>query len=255
MELKTILVTQARIGSSRLAGKVLKEVDGKSLLQIHLERLKKCLKIDEIIVATTVRKEDEIIYNNSLKWGFKAFRGSELNVLDRFYQAVKDKNPDWVVRVTSDCPLLDSKLVDTIVEYTQNHSYDYVSNGLIEHFPDGQDVEVFKFSALKKAWKNAILKSELEHVTPYIRNNSDGKGDDIFSSMNYACHDNYSHIRMTVDEQRDFDLIECLIKKLGSEKSWLDYTNYIIQNDLTKINDKIIRNEGFLKSLKNDTNG
>ena len=150
---------------------------------------------------------------------------------------------------------MDPVLVDAIVNFAQNNSYDYVSNGLIEHFPDGQDVEVFKFSALKNAWENATLKSELEHVTPYIRNNADGKGDDIFSAMNYACKDNYSHIRMTVDEQRDFDLIECLIKKLGSEKSWLDYTNYIIQNDLTKINDKIIRNEGFLKSLKNDTNG
>ena len=255
MELKPILVTQARMGSSRLPGKVLREVEGKTLLQIHLERLNKCLKVDEIIVATTVNYEDEIIYNLALELGFTAFRGSEPNVLDRFYQSLKDKKPDWVVRVTSDCPLIDAELVDAIIEFAQNHSFDYVSNCLIEYFPDGQDVEVFKFSALKTAWENATLKSELEHVTPYIRKNSDGKGDDIFSSMNYDCHDNYSHIRMTVDEQRDFDLIQCLVKELGLEKSWLDYTNYIIQNNLTKINDKIIRNEGFLKSLKNDTNG
>ena len=255
MEIKTVLITQARSGSTRLPGKVLKEVDGKTLLQIHLERLKKCLKVDEIIVVTTVNSEDEIIYNNALEWGFTAFRGSELNVLDRFYQSLKDKKPDWVVRVTSDCPLLDPVLVDAIVNFAQNNSYDYVSNALIEHFPDGQDVEVFKFSALKNAWENATLKSELEHVTPYIRNNADGKGDDIFSAMNYACKDNYSHIRMTVDEQRDFDLIQYIIKQLGTDKSWLDYTKYIIQNDLTKINDKIIRNQGFIKSLKNDING
>jgi spore coat polysaccharide biosynthesis protein SpsF len=255
MEQNTVLITQARSGSTRLPGKVLKEVDGKTLLQIHLERLNKCLKVDEIIVATTVNSEDEIIYNNALEWGFTAFRGSELNVLDRFYQSLKGKKPDWVVRVTSDCPLLDPELVDAIVNFAQNNSYDYVSNALVEHFPDGQDVEVFKFSALEKAWKNAKLKSELEHVTPYIRNNSDGKGDDIFSSMNYACQDNYCHIRMTVDEPRDFDLIQYLIKQLGTEKSWLDYTKYIIQNDLTKINDNIIRNEGFIKSLKNDVNG
>lgn len=252
MEQNTVLITQARSGSTRLPGKVLKEVDGQTLLQIHLERLNKCLKVDEIIVATTVNSEDEIIYNKALEWGFTAFRGSELNVLDRFYQSLKGKKPDWVVRVTSDCPLLDPELVDAIVNFAQNNSYDYVSNGIVEPFPDGQDVEVFKFSALRKAWKNAKLKSELEHVTPYIRNNSNGKGDDIFSSMNYACQDNYSNIRMTVDESIDFDLIQYLIKDLGTDKTWLEYTNHIIKNDLNKINNSIIRNEGFLKSLKND---
>ena len=252
MEQNTILITQARLGSTRLPGKVLKEVDGQTLLQIHLERLNKCLKVDEIIVATTVNSEDEIIYNKALEWGFTAFRGSELNVLDRFYQSLKGKKPDWVVRVTSDCPLLDPELVDAIVNFAQNNSYDYVSNGIVEHFPDGQDVEVFKLSALRKAWKNAKLKSELEHVTPYIRNNSDGKGDDIFSSMNYACQDNYSNIRMTVDEPRDFDLIKVLINDLGTNKTWLEYTDYIIENDLNKINNSIIRNEGLLKSIKND---
>tara|TARA_B100001059_G_scaffold221401_1_gene244310 strand:+ start:2075 stop:2833 length:759 start_codon:yes stop_codon:yes gene_type:complete len=252
MDQNTVLITQARSGSTRLPGKILKEVEGQTLLQIHLERLNKCLKVDEIIVATTVNSEDEIIYNKALDWGFTAFRGSELNVLDRFYQSLKGKKPDWVVRVTSDCPLLDPELVDAIVNFAQNNSYDYVSNGIVEHFPDGQDVEVFKFSALKKAWKNAKLKSELEHVTPYIRNNSNGKGDDIFSSMNYACQDNYSNIRMTVDESIDFDLIQYLIKDLGNDKTWLEYTNHIIKNDLNKINNSIIRNEGFLKSLKND---
>ena len=255
MELRTLVVTQARTGSSRLPGKVLKEVNGKSLLQIHLERLKQCAKISEIVVATTVSDEDEIIYKKAIEWGCTASRGSELNVLDRFYEAVKDKNPDWIVRVTSDCPLLDPQLVDAIVLYAQNHDYDYVSNGLIEHFPDGQDVEVFKFSALKSAWKNAKLSSELEHVTPYIINNSDVKGGHLFSANNFECEQDYSHIRMTVDEPRDFDLIKHLIGKLGTEKTWLEYTNYMIDNNLTKMNDQIIRNEGLLKSLEKDTNG
>ena len=255
MELKTIIVTQARIGSTRLPGKVLKEVNGKTLLQIHLERIKKCTKANAIIVATTVNEEDAIIYNNAKKWGFSAFRGSELNVLERFYEAVKDQNADWIVRVTSDCPLLDPKLVDDVITYAQNHDYDYVSNGLIEHFPDGQDVEVFKFSALENAWKNAKLPSELEHVTPYIINNSDVRGGKLFKGKNYSCEKDYSHIRMTVDEPRDFELMDYLIQKLGTEKTWQDYTNYMIDNDLTKINDQIIRNEGLIKSLKKDTNG
>lgn len=252
MEIKTILITQARTGSTRLPGKVLKEIEGKSLLQIHLNRLSKCKNVSKIIVATTTNEEDSIIYDKAIAWGFNASRGSELDVLDRFYQAVKDKKADWIVRVTSDCPLLDPSLVDDVIAFVQERNMDYGSNVLIERFPDGQDIEVFKFSALEIAWKNAKLKSEREHVTPYIRNNADNKGDDLFSTINYPCEKDYSKIRMTVDEPRDFDLIKLLINKLGIDKSWLEYTNYMIKNNLTKINDQIIRNEGLLKSLKED---
>lgn len=252
MELKTVLVTQARSGSSRLPGKVLKIIDGKTLLQIHLERLKNCKKVSEIVVATTTKEEDTIIYNQALEWGFKSSRGSELDVLDRFYQAVKDKNVDWIVRVTSDCPLLDPSLVDAVISFVQEKNMDYGTNCLVEHYPDGQDIEVFKFSALETAWKNAKLTSEREHVTLYIRNHANGMGDNLFKIVNFPCENDYSNIRMTVDEPRDFDLIEYLINKLGTEKSWLDYTNYMIDHNLTKMNNKIIRNEGLLKSLKND---
>jgi spore coat polysaccharide biosynthesis protein SpsF len=249
---KTILITQARSGSTRLPGKVLKEINGKSLLQIHLERLIKCKSVSEIIVATTTNKEDQVIYDKVMEWGFSAFRGSESDVLDRFYQAVKDNKADWIVRVTSDCPLLDPILVDQVIDFVQNNNKDYGSNGLVENFPDGQDIEVFKFSALEQAWKNAKLLSEREHVTPYIRHNSDYKGGNLFSAINFACESDFSKIRMTVDEMRDFELIEILINELGIEKTWLEYVNYIIEKDLTKVNDKIIRNEGLLKSLKND---
>ncbi|WP_197438679.1 cytidylyltransferase domain-containing protein [Polaribacter sp. BAL334] len=255
MELKTILITQARVGSTRLPGKILKEVNGKSLLEIHLERLKKCIKISEIIVATTINNPDKVIYDKALEWGYSAFRGSESNVLDRFYHAVKNSNADWIVRVTSDCPLLDPVLVDDIISFAHHKNYDYVSNSVLERFPDGQDVEVFKFSALKTAFQNATLKSDLEHVTPYIRNNANGKGANFFSSKNFDCEKDFSAIRMTVDEQRDFELIEYLIQKLGTDKTWLEYTNYIIENDLIKMNNQIVRNEGFLKSLKNNKNG
>jgi spore coat polysaccharide biosynthesis protein SpsF len=252
VELKTILITQARVGSTRLPAKVLKEINGRSLLKIHLDRLKKCKKVTEIIVATTDNDKDEVIYNKALEWGLKASRGSESDVLDRFYQSVKDQSPDWIVRVTSDCPLIDSMLVDKVISFVQENNMDYGSNMLIEHFPDGQDIEVFKFSCLKKAWKNAKLLSEREHVTPYIINNSNGKGSDLFKAINYPCFSDFSKIRMTVDEIVDFKLIKILIEKLGVEKSWLDYTNYIIDNNLDKINNNIIRNEGLLKSLKKD---
>lgn len=252
MEVKTIVITQARIGSTRLPGKVLKEINGKSLLQIHLERLKQCKAISEIIVATTNEPADQILFDKVIEWGFSVTKGSESDVLDRFYQSVKDKNPDWIVRVTSDCPLLDSKMVDAVIACAQLNDVDYCSNGLIENFPDGQDVEVFKFSVLELAWKEAKLKSEREHVTPYIRVNSNFNGGDLFSAVNFPCAYDFSEIRMTVDEPKDFDLITKLITELGTEQSWLDYTKYIIDNKLGSINGNIIRNEGLLKSLKND---
>jgi spore coat polysaccharide biosynthesis protein SpsF len=252
MEIKTILITQARFGSTRLPGKVLKEINSKALLEIHLERLKKCNNVAEIIVATTINIQDEVIFNKAIQWGFQSFRGSEDDVLDRFYQAVKHKNPDWVVRVTSDCPLIDPELVDKIITFANEKNVDYCSNVLIENYPDGQDIEVFKFSALQYAWENAKLLSDREHVTLYIRNNSDFKGGNKFTAINFPCPLNYSKIRMTVDESKDFDLIEILVKELGIEKTWLEYTNYVIDNNLGSINQNIIRNEGLLKSLKND---
>jgi spore coat polysaccharide biosynthesis protein SpsF len=244
--LETILITQARLGSTRLPGKVLKEIAGKSLLQIHLERLKKCKTISEIVVATTINKEDDVIYDKTKEWGFVAYRGSESDVLDRFYQAVKNKNADWIVRVTSDCPLIDPVLVDKVISYVRASNKDYGSNTLIENYPDGQDVEVIKYSALEYAWQNSKLLSEREHVTPFIRNNSDFKGGSLFAAVNYPCDVDYSKIRMTVDEIIDFELISILINNLGTDKTWLEYTNYMMQND------SIIRNKGLLKSLKND---
>ena len=248
----TILITQARSGSTRLPGKVLKEINGKSLLEIHLDRLKKCKSVSEIIVATTTNSEDQIIFDKAIEWGFSASKGSESDVLDRFYQAVKDKKAKWVVRVTSDCPLIDPVLVENVIDFVQENNKDYGSNTLIENYPDGQDIEVFKFSALEEAWKNAKLLSEREHVTPYIINNTDLKGGNLFFAINYPYDFDFSKIRMTVDEIRDFELIKMLINDLGTDKSWLEYTNYIVQNNLTEINDSIIRNEGLLKSLKND---
>jgi spore coat polysaccharide biosynthesis protein SpsF (cytidylyltransferase family) len=129
---KTVLITQARTGSSRLPNKVLKEINGKSLLQIHLERLKQCNSISEIIVATTTNNEDQIIFDKAIEWGFDAYKGSESDVLDRFYQAVKDKNADWIVRVTSDCPLIDPILVDDVIHFVQSNNKDYGANILFQ---------------------------------------------------------------------------------------------------------------------------
>ena len=252
MEVKTILITQARSGSTRLPGKILKKINDESLLEIHLKRLNKCNNVSKIIVATTDKPEDKVIYDYAIDLGFNSFRGSESDVLDRFYQAVRNEKPDWIVRVTSDCPLIDPELVDSVIRFAKKNNVDYTSNILIENYPDGQDIEVFKYSALEIAWKNAKLCSEREHVTPYIRNNSDFNEGSLFSAINFPSPYDYSKIRMTVDETKDLELITNLINDLGTDKSWLEYTNHIIKNNLNKINNSIIRNEGLLKSIKND---
>ena len=253
MELEqTILVSQARSGSTRLPKKVLLKIKGQELLRIQITRLQKCTEIDNIIVATTIDPADDVIVDLCKSWNVAVSRGQINDVLDRYYQAVLLHKPKWVVRVTSDCPLIDPALVDAVVKFAKVNDTDYASNILEERFPDGQDVEVFKFAALEKAWFEAKLKSEREHVTPYLRTNSTFNGGSIFSSANFSCFENFSDIRMTIDEPSDFDLISKLIEDLGIDETWLKYTRHIIANDYSKINKNIIRNEGFLKSLKND---
>lgn len=248
----TIIITQARTGSSRLPGKVLKQINGQELLKIHIDRISLSSEADKVIVATTTEVIDNQIENLCNSWNIPVSRGSESDVLDRFYQAAKPFNPEWIVRVTSDCPLLDPKLIDAVIQSAKEKQVDYCSNILIENFPDGQDVEVFRFESLETAWKNAQLSSEREHVTSYIRTNCDFNNGTIFKAINYPCTKDYSKIRMTVDEQKDFDLIEKLIHDLGTNKSWEEYTNYIIDKELYLINGDITRNEGYYKSLKND---
>lgn len=253
MELEqTILVSQARSGSTRLPKKVLLKINGQELLNIQITRLQKCKEISKIIIATTTDPADDVIADLCNSWNVAVSRGQINDVLDRYYQAVLPYRPKWVVRVTSDCPLIDPDLVDAVVKFAKVNDADYVSNILEERFPDGQDVEVFKFEALEKAWKEAKLTSEREHVTPYLRTNSTFNGGTIFSSANFSCFDNFSDIRMTVDEPRDFDLITKLVEDLGIGETWLKYTIHIITNGYNKINSNIIRNEGFLKSLEND---
>lgn len=241
------------MGSTRFPGKVLKKINGIELLELHVDRLKKSKKISEIIVATTNNEEDKIIYEKSINLGVKSFKGSELDVLDRYYKVAKTENSDWVVRVTSDCPLIDPNLIDNVVQFAIDKDKDYCSNRLLESFPDGQDVELIKFKALEKAWKSAKLNSEREHVTPYIIKNSDFKGGLLFSATNFDCLSDFSNIRMTVDEVLDIKLIEILITKLGVNRTWKEYTDFIIDNNLTKINGRIIRNEGYLNSIKKET--
>lgn len=251
--MKIIAVTQARYGSTRLPAKVLKKVGDKTLLDVHLDRLGKAKNISELIVATTTEPQSSTIEDIAHAHGLKCYKGSIDNVLDRFYQAVASERPDYVVRITSDCPLIDPTLLDKIVEECINGNYDYCSNTLIPTYPDGVDVEVFKFSALEKAHKDAELKSDKEHVTPYIWRNSTVKGGHIFKSHNYENTHDLSSYRITVDTQEDFEVIKALIDALGTEERWEEYIKYLDQHpEIKDQNSNHTRNEGYAKSLLND---
>lgn len=251
--MKVVVITQARSGSTRLPNKVLKKINGKTLLQIHVDRIKQSKLVDDIFIATTISKADNQIEELAKELKVNYFRGNENDVLDRFYQTIKDVKPDLIVRLTSDCPLIDPVLIDEVVQQAIDRKLDYYANIMEELFPDGQDIEVFTFKALEKAWNEANLKSDREHVTPYIRNNSSYKGGTLFTSDNYSINDNYNHVRLTVDEQVDFEVIEKIIIKLGLEASWKTYADYYLSNkNIHSLNSNIIRNEGFLKSLDED---
>ena len=251
--MKVLLITQARIGSTRLPGKVLLPIGEETLLSVHLKRLRECTTINQIVVATTFEDGVETLIDICREANVDFYQGSLEDVLDRFYQASVEYQPDLVVRVTSDCPLLDSRVVDKVVAKAIERNVDYCANIITEDFPDGQDVEVFKFSALERAWNNATLMSEREHVTPYIRNNSDLKGGELFTAYDVKCHSNFNSIRMTVDEKADLIAMRRLIDELGIASTWEEYVEYIIRHFDSLGNTDIIRNEGYQKSLTKDT--
>lgn len=251
--MKIIAITQARMGSSRLPGKVMKTIAGKSLLRIHIERILRSRRIDKLIVATTTGAGDSAIVDEARRCEVDCFQGSESDVLDRFYQAVSTEIPDYVIRLTADCPLIDPVLVDEVVDAALVEQVDYVSNTLSPTYPDGQDCEVFRFSALARAWERATLASDREHVTPYIWRNSEFHGGDLFTSRNVHTSPSYESLRMTIDEPQDFELIKDVIEALGEHQTWRQYADYISNSShLNTVNHGIERNEGYRLSLESD---
>ena len=168
-----VCIVQARVGSTRLPEKVLKKICGKTVLELDINRLRKIKNINEIIIATTTLERDNKIVEECKKINVKFFRGSEENVLERYYYAAKENNADIVVRITSDCPLIDSKISEEIIQFYLDNieRYDYISNTIDRTYPRGLDTEVFSFKSLEKSIKEATLDRDKEHVTPYIWDN------------------------------------------------------------------------------------
>ena len=242
--MKVAVVTQARVGSTRLPAKVLKVIGDLTLLDIHLENAKKSKLATHFIVATTEEANAYLIEEMAISQGWSCYKGSTNDVLARFYFACEQTKPDYIVRITSDCPLVQPDVIDELIDYIKTNQLDYASTS--ENFPDGVDAEIFTWEMLDLAFNNAKLISEREHVTPWIRLNTTKKG------LLEPETDEFKDVRLTVDEIEDFNCIEMLIERFGTNKNWKEYAQSIIKNPEHFTNQGIQRNEGYAKSLLND---
>ena len=242
-------IIQARTSSTRLPGKVLKELpyaNGITCLEQVIRRLKKSEKLNDIIVATTKEKEDNEIINIVKKENVKYFRGSKENVLSRYYFAAKENNIDLIVRITSDCPCIDADITDLTIDDHINKMADYTTNSLVRTYPHGLDVEVFNFNTLEKAYKNATKDYEKEHVTPYINRNPQKFKINIVKAPKelYA-----SDVRITLDTEEDYALLCAVFDYLYPKNKYFnahDIVNLFNQKPWLKlINKKIIQKKIF----------
>lgn len=255
MSKRIVAIVQARMASTRLPGKVLKLIEGRPLLHYLVERIRRASRIDEIVIATTVADEDNAIVDFCVENQIRYFRGAQLDVLSRYAGAATENQGDCIVRICSDSPVIDTGLIDEIVmEFTDEASTsDYLSNTIDQTFPLGMNVEIFSVNALMAAYQNAKSVYEREHVTPYIYFHPEQ-----FKIAQKHYKEDLSKIRLTVDEQADFELIDLIIRKLYHVKP--DFTLQDIlsllraEPELVKINAHIqqTRVEKSSINLNND---
>jgi len=221
------------------------------MLELQLERLKRASMIDQLVVATTINPLDDSIENLCSSIDVPCFRGSENDVLDRYYQAAKEYNAKYIVRLTGDDPLTDPELIDRMIKKIKLKEYDAITNSLRPSYPEGLDVTVLKFIVLKEAWENAKMQSQREHVTPYI---FDSKSN--FSVYHFQQKKDYSELRWTVDYEEDIQFVEHVYNKLylKNKKFSTEDIYALLENtpSLKSLNSKFIRDAGLIESLKND---
>ena len=246
---KNLCIVQARMGSTRLPGKVLMKLRGKTVLERVLERASAARSVSETMVATGLGRENLPLVRLCAGKGIRVFCGSENDVLDRFYQAAKLIEPLNIIRITADCPLMDPAVIDLVVKAHLRSGADYTSNVAPPTFPDGEDVEVFSFRALERAWKEAELASEREHVTPYIRNHQR-----LFKKYAVLNEVDLSGKRWTLDRRADLKFISAVYKTAGSGVFGMKEILKIVSKrpELEKLNAGIDRGEGYAKSLRED---
>ena len=248
--MRTVCIVQARMSSTRLPGKVLLPLAGREVLAHVLDRLAFCNTLDEVVVATSSDASDDVLAQWCRARGVPVFRGSLLDVLDRYYQCAVENKATAVVRITADCPALDPTLVDDVVRGFHAGGYDLYCLG--GEFPDGLDCQVFSFSALERAWREAVLGSEREHVGPYFGNHPE-----FFHLGSLEKFKGLAHHRWTLDEPRDLVFLQSIFGRLQRADGQLFLTQDILdllerKPELLQTNESIVRNEGLLKSLAAD---
>jgi glutamate-1-semialdehyde 2,1-aminomutase len=239
--MKVVAVVQARMGSSRLPGKVLKSFNDRPAIGLLLDRLERSKLLDEIVVATSTGRLDDTLVAYLENRGQVLVRGSENDVLSRYNLAAQVSSADIVVRITGDCPLVDASIVDAAIAKFQDMDVDYVSNINLPTFPDGLDVEVFSASVLRDAHEKATKQSDREHVTPYIRES------DAFSTAGFAHSEDLSDLRFTLDTQADFEFLTAVFDHFVDDMfvPWEVVVEFVKKNPkISEINQQAVRNEG-----------
>lgn len=248
---KVVVILQARMSSSRLPGKVLKHIVGQPMLALQIERINYAKLVNELIVATSTDSSDQPIQDWCNEKKVKCFRGDLNNVLDRYFQASKLSTAEHIIRLTADCPLIDSTIIDEVIKLHLEEKNDYTSNAIVPSFPDGLDVEIMTQKTLNNSWELSGKASEKEHVTLHIRNHPKK-----YKIGSYKQDANLKNKRWTVDHIEDFHLVSNIYNALYSVK--LNFSMQDILSLLRKhpewelLNQHIDRNEGVKKSILND---
>lgn len=248
--MRIVCIIQARMTSTRLPGKVLLTLAGREVLAHVLERLAVCETIDDFVVATSDQPSDDVLAQWCDRRGVQVFRGSLDDVLDRYYQCALQSRADAVVRITADCPALDPTIVDEVVCGFKACNFDLFYLG--GEFPDGLDCAVFSFSALERAWREATLQSEREHVGPYVVNHPEW-----FRLGNLEKFTGLAHHRWTLDEPRDLAFLQAVFERLQRRDGKPFLAGDILdlldrEPELLNANQGIVRNEGLIKSISAD---
>ncbi|WP_064662624.1 glycosyltransferase family protein [Pseudoalteromonas sp. MQS005] len=242
---------QARTGSTRLPNKVLKNLQGLPMFIQQAKRVQRAKLVDNLVIVTSTDESDDIIEQLCNENNLLCFRGSLSNVLSRYFHAELNYPCDAIVRITADCPVIDPELMDYVINSHLKNNNDYTSNCLVATYPDGLDIEVISKKALHNAYKYAEKPSELEHVTPYITSHPDK-----YKLQNIQSEQDLSAYRWTVDEPKDFELISSIYENLYVKKPNFNYQDILEllshKPELNLLNSQIARNEGMVKSLKQD---
>ena len=220
--MKTVAIVQARLGSSRLPGKVLVDLAGDTMLARVVERLRAARSIDDIVIATTTKETDEPVVREARRLGVAAWRGSEQNVLARYIGAARTFRAGAVVRITSDCPLLDPETIDRVVGALRSAPVDYASNTHVRTYPRGLDVEAFYLETLERIFNLATSASAKEHVTAYLMEKPDA-----FALRHVTTEIDDSDLRWTVDTEEDLALVRTLYAELGLGRTIVPYRDVV----------------------------